>query len=88
MTVTARHPVLGSVAEIQTDLKIYSSVPSHPFCSVHLINRGWRLEREGKDLVVEFAGTGLSSQSCARFECALDQRRLECKSYNSLAILK
>ena len=77
--MTASDLVFGVGQEIGLALVIHSRLPSHPFCSVHLINGGLRLERGGELLEVEFAGTGLSRHSCAKFQCALDQRETVCK---------
>ena len=63
---------------------VHSRLPGYPYCSIHLINCGWR--QEGGSLTVEFAGTGLASRACAEFECCLDNNCQKCKSLYSICV--
>ena len=77
LRVVARDPETERQEELVGRFHVSSRMHSHSFCSVHLINCGARLERG--TLTVEFAGTGLASKECAKFDCCLNEICEECE---------
>ena len=77
LRVVTSDPETEREEELVGRFHVSSRMHSHSFCSVHLINCGARLERG--TLTVEFAGTGLASKECAKFNCCLNEICQECE---------
>ena len=76
--MVAKDPVGGDRKVIRARLWVHSD---EAFCTIHLINRGWRVE--GRTFTVEFTATGIATG----FVCTLDGiRQIGCKIFNMHSI--
>ena len=75
-------PALLQVVVMENRFYVHSRLPSNPYCSVHLINCGMRVEKG--TLTVEFTSSGLASQDCSEFDCCVDKVCRICESLTAI----